>query len=110
MNKQHDNIIQEPYYPASLSMLKLLRLAKLTASEWNVWSYLTEIDIQRNDFVSLDPLDVIDQCHCSKATFYRAIAKLKEKQLIPDWVDYNFREVNSIESKVRDNLQSQLGG
>ena len=56
----------------------MLRKGKLTAAEWRIWSYLVEVDPWGDRYQDLDSLDVMSKCDCSRATFYRAIAKLQK--------------------------------
>lgn len=69
-----------------------------------------ELDLWGDDYVDFDPIAVMSECRCSKTTFYCAIAKFQDLGLLPDWVNYTSRKTTSIESRVRDNLQSKLGG
>jgi hypothetical protein len=59
-------------------MAKKLRKANLSAAEWRFWCYLTEHDPWGDRYKELDPLDIMRECGMSKATYYRAKAKLQE--------------------------------
>jgi hypothetical protein len=59
-------------------MAKKLREANLSAAEWRFWAYLTEQEPWGDRYKELDPLDIMRKCGISKATYYRAKAKLQE--------------------------------
>ncbi len=96
------------FYSLTSEVAAKLREAKLTAAEWRIWSYLIEIDTWDNSDRDLDHLDIIDECDCSKATFYRAIAKLQEIELLPQWLD--IKNYNNVEQKICARLKDSLGG
>ena len=70
--------IQGKFYPLTSDVTTKLRQAKLTAAEWRIWSYLVEIDPWGDRYQDIDSLDVMSKCNCSRATFYRAIAKFQK--------------------------------
>ena len=70
--------IQGKFYPLTSEITSKLRQAKLTAAEWRIWSYLVEIDPWGDRYQDIDSLDVMSKCDCSRATFYRAIAKFQK--------------------------------
>ena len=70
--------IAEQFYPFTASMAKKLREANLSAAEWRFWAYLTEQEPWGDRYKELDPLDIMRKCGISKATYYRAKAKLQE--------------------------------
>ena len=70
--------IQGKFYPLTSEVTTILRQAKLTAAEWRIWSYLIEVDPWGDRYQDLDSLDVMSKCDCSRATFYRAIAKFQK--------------------------------
>ena len=70
--------IQGKFYPLTGDVTTKLRQAKLTAAEWRIWSYLVEIDPWGDRYRDIDSLDVMSKCDCSRATFYRAIAKFQK--------------------------------
>lgn len=70
--------IQGKFYPLTNEVTTKLRRAKLTAAEWRIWSYLVEIDPWGDRYQDIDSLDVMSKCDCSRATFYRAIAKFQK--------------------------------
>jgi hypothetical protein len=100
--------ISGKFYLLTSEVAAKLREAKLTAAEWRIWSYLIEIDPWGNSDRDLDPLDVINECNCSKATFYRAIAKLQAIEVLPQWFD--IKNYDNAEQKIRDRLKDSLGG
>lgn len=69
--------LSQPFYPLTPSYAQQLRKAHLTASEWRIWSYLVELDPWGDKYHEIDTLTIILECNCSKATFYRAIAKFQ---------------------------------
>ena len=82
-------MINESFYPLTPAIARKLREAKLTAAEWRIWSYLAEVDPWGDRYQDLDILAVLSECEVSKATFYRAIAKLQELNLF-DFQDKGF--------------------
>lgn len=70
--------IQGKFYPLTSEITSKLRKGKLTAAEWRIWSYLVEIDPWGDRYQDIDSLDVMSKCDCSRATFYRAIAKFQK--------------------------------
>jgi hypothetical protein len=70
--------ITEQFYPFTASIAKKLREANLSAAEWRFWAYLTEQEPWGDRYKELDPLDIMRKCGISKATYYRAKAKLQE--------------------------------
>ncbi|VEP16999.1 conserved hypothetical protein [Hyella patelloides LEGE 07179] len=73
--------IQGKFYPLTSEVTAKLRQAKLTAAEWRIWSYLVEVDPWGDRYQDLNSLNVMSKCDCSKATFYRAIAKFQRLSL-----------------------------
>ncbi|MDJ0726311.1 MAG: hypothetical protein QNJ38_14450 [Prochloraceae cyanobacterium] len=73
--------IQGKFYPLTSEITTKLRKGKLTAAEWRIWSYLVEIDPWGDRYQDIDSLDVMSKCDCSRATFYRAIAKFQKLQI-----------------------------
>ncbi|MGK7898906.1 MAG: hypothetical protein AB4372_36150 [Xenococcus sp. (in: cyanobacteria)] len=73
--------IQGKFYPLTNGITKILRQAKLTATEWRIWSYLVEIDPWGDRYENFDYLSVMSICDCSKSSFYRAIAKFQELKI-----------------------------
>jgi hypothetical protein len=100
--------IQGKFYPLTSDVTTKLRRAKLTAAEWRIWSYLVEIDPWGDRYRDIDSLDVMSKCDCSRATFYRAIAKLHEIDALPQW--FSVKEYDNIEQKICRHLKDKLGG
>ena len=114
--------IQVKFYPLTSTITTMLRKAKLTAAEWRIWSYLIEIDPWGDRYQDLDSLDVMSKCNCSRATFYRAIAKFQKLGLF-DIQDkgFSFRNLTgasklmSADPKIGDksskksNLKNEIG-
>ncbi len=93
------------FYPFTPSMAKKLREAGLSAAEWRFWAYLTEQDPWGDRYKELDPLDIMRDCGMSKATYYRAKAKLQELGLF-DFQEskVSFRNLTGI-SQMRQQSQ-----
>ena len=100
--------IQGKFYPLTFDVTTKLRQAKLTAAEWRIWSYLVEIDPWGDRYQNIDSLDVMSKCDCSRATFYRAIAKFQEIDVIPKYFD--IKDYDDAEARIRGRLKTQLGG
>lgn len=81
--------IEGKFYPLTSEVATKLRQAKLTAAEWRIWSYLVEVDPWGDRYVDIETLTVMQECNCSKATFYRAIAKFQKLKLF-DFQDKGF--------------------
>ena len=96
------------FYPITPEVSRKLRQGKLTAAEWRIWSYLIEIDPWGDIYKDIDTLTVMAECDVSKATFYRAIAKLDKAGLLPDWFEIETYE--NPEHQVVQRLQAKLGG
>jgi len=69
------------FYQLTPEKAKALIKAKLTAAEWRIWIYLIETSITAKK--PPDPATVMRKCDIKKATYYRAIKKLQELNLIP---------------------------
>ena len=100
--------IQGKFYPLTFDVTAALRRAKLTAAEWRIWSYLVEIDPWGDRYRDIDSLDVMSKCNCSRATFYRVIAKLQAIDVIPKYFD--IKDYDNTEAQIRDRLKTQLCG
>jgi hypothetical protein len=100
--------IQGKFYPLTGDVTTKLRKGKLTAAEWRIWSYLVEIDPWGDRYQDIDSLDVMSKCNCSRATFYRAIAKLHEIDALPQW--FSVKEYDNIEQKICRHIKDELGG
>jgi hypothetical protein len=73
----------QPYYKLTQETAKLLRDLKLTAAEHNLFNYLATVDPFGDRYVDMpDVLTILSELNISKATFYRAIAKFQEHNLI----------------------------
>ena len=96
------------FYPLTPEVSKKLLEAKLTAAEWRIWIYLVGIDPWGDIYKDIDTLTVMTECDVSKATFYRAIAKLDKAGLLPDW--FEVETYDNPEYQVVKRLQTELGG
>jgi hypothetical protein len=66
------------FFKTSREMSKILINSGLTAAEWRIWCYLSDIDPFGDEYVELPPMvDILNECGISDRTFYRAIAKFK---------------------------------
>lgn len=101
----YSTAITGQFYPFASSMAKKLREAHLSAAEWRFWSYLIEHDPWGDRYKELDPFDILRECGMSKATYYRAKAKLQKLGLF-DFQEskVNYRNLEGI-SQIRQNSQ-----
>ena len=100
--------IAEQFYPFTASIAKKLRKANLSAAEWRFWAYLTEQDPWGDRYKELDPLDIMRECGISKATYYRAKAKLQQLGLF-DFQEskVNFRNLTGISTIKQETQKSE---
>lgn len=98
--------IKGKFYPLTGPIAQKLRQAKLTAAEWRIWSYLVELDPHGDRYLDLDTLTVMTECDCSKATFYRAIAKFQKLGMF-DFQDkgWSFKNQSGV-SKLKQQSQN----
>jgi hypothetical protein len=82
----------------------MLNLRLSVAAEWRLWSYLISLDPWGDRYIDIETITVMQECDCSKATFYRAIAKFQEIDLLPKWFD--IKDYKNVEQKVRDRHQN----
>ena len=69
------------FFKLTSEMSDFLR-ENLTLSEWKLWSYLVTLDPFGDQYQALPPVpSILEKCDISKATFYRAIAKLQILEL-----------------------------
>jgi hypothetical protein len=94
------------FYALTPEVSQKLREAKLTAAEWRIWSYLTELDPWGDRYVDIETLNILQQCDCSKATFYRAMGKFQDIGLFDFQAKLSFRNQKGF-SKSVSNLQTQ---
>jgi len=85
--------LPKDFYPLVASTAQKLRNAKLTSSEWAIWSYLVEVDPWGNRYHEVETLEVMEKCKVSKATYYRAIAKFQDNEIF-DFQDKGFNVRN----------------
>ncbi|GBE95732.1 hypothetical protein [Nostoc cycadae] len=81
--------INGDFYPLTPETSRKLRQGNLTAAEWRIWSYLVELDSWGDRYQEVSTLRIIEECNVSKATFYRAVAKLQELEIF-DFQDIGF--------------------
>ncbi len=100
--------IAEQFYPFTASMAKKLRQANLSAAEWRFWCYLTERDPWGDRYKELDPFEIMRECGMSKATYYRAKAKLQELGLF-DFQEskISFRNLTGISQMKKETQKSE---
>jgi hypothetical protein len=103
------NKLPEDFYPLVASTAQKLRNAKLTASEWTIWSYLVEIDPWGNRYHEVETLEVMEKCKVSKATYYRAIAKFQDNEIF-DFQDkgFNVRNLQGTYSLKNEKTVSEM--
>jgi len=70
------------FYKLTEEIAAKLRSLKLSGSEWKVWSYLVTVCPFSDNYQKFELIDLLSECEVSKSTFYRAIAKLQEAELI----------------------------
>ena len=101
--------LPEDFYPLVASTAQKLRNAKLTASEWTIWSYLVEIDPWGNRYHEVETLEVMEKCKVSKATYYRAIAKFQDNEIF-DFQDkgFNVRNLQGTYSLKNEKTVSEM--
>jgi hypothetical protein len=101
----YSTAITGQFYPFASSMAKKLREAHLSAAEWRFWSYLIEHDPWGDRYKELDPFDILRECGMSKATYYRAKAKLQKLGLF-DFQEskVSYRNLEGI-SQIRQDSQ-----
>ncbi|MFE4108393.1 hypothetical protein [Almyronema epifaneia] len=92
------------YYQLTSETAWKLRQADLTRSEWELWSYLVTLDPFGDRYNQLPALvEVLAAVDISKATFYRAIAKLQEHGLFDFQVaDVKFRNLLGRENSLKN--------
>ncbi len=98
------------FYPVTPEVSRILRAAKLTAAEWRIWSYLIEIEPWGDAYQDVSTLTVLQNCDVSKATYYRAIAKFQELEVLPKWIRLHKTQYTDTEHQIRDRLKDELGG
>jgi hypothetical protein len=91
--------MSEAFYKLTPEMARTLR-ENLTLSEWRLWSYLITLDPFGDRYHQLPPMvEVLAEVGISKASFYRAIAKLQELELFDFQSEIKFRRLTG-EKKV----------
>ena len=101
--------ISGDFYPLTPQVSRKLRQGNLTASEWRIWSYLVEVDSWGDRYEEVDTLRIIEECSVSKATFYRAVAKLQELEIF-DFQDIGFsiRNLHGVSSLKNETGVSEM--
>lgn len=102
-------VINENFYPLTSVVSKKLRQAGLTAAEWRIWSYLTEIDSWGDNYKKCNTLALLDECEVSKATFYRAVAKFQKLEMF-DFQDdgFSIRNLYGVSSLKNEKTVSKM--
>jgi len=103
------NKLPKDFYPLVASTAQKLRNAKLTSSEWAIWSYLVEVDPWGNRYHEVETLEVMEKCKVSKATYYRAIAKFQDNEIF-DFQDkgFNVRNLQGAHSLKNEKVVSEM--
>jgi hypothetical protein len=101
--------LSKDFYPLVASTAQKLRNAKLTSSEWAIWSYLVEVDPWGNRYHEVETLEVMEKCKVSKATYYRAIAKFQDNEIF-DFQDkgFNVRNLQGAHSLKNEKTVSEM--
>lgn len=96
------------FYALTPEVAETLRQAKLTAAEWRIWSYLVGLDPWGDRYIEVETLDILQQCECSKATFYRAMGKFQEIGLFDFQAKLSFKnEAGFSKSVSKTRTESQ---
>jgi DNA-binding MarR family transcriptional regulator len=72
---------QKPkFYQVTVATSKKLRNSGLTAAEWRIFAYLSELDPygDRKDGIPFSPAKLREECSVSKSTYFTAKAKLQK--------------------------------
>jgi hypothetical protein len=96
------------FFKLTADMAKEIRGIRLTSAEWRFWSYLVTLDPFGDRYVEMpDMLTIMTECGMSKATVYRAIAKLQEHNLFDFQAQIKFRNLKAegAVSKMRQDSQ-----
>jgi hypothetical protein len=100
--------IEGKFYPLTPEVASKIGEAKLTPTEWKLWSYLITLDPFGDRYQELPPLgSVLAEVGISKASFYRALARLQELDVVSDRITVN--SVNRIEAKADGRRQEAEG-
>jgi hypothetical protein len=70
------------FYKLTEEVAAKLRSLNLSGSEWKVWSYLATKNPFNDSYQKFELISLLAECKVSKATFYRAIAKLQEAEIL----------------------------
>lgn len=70
------------FYKLTEEVAAKLRSLNLSGSEWKVWSYLATKNPFSDSYQKFELISLLAECKVSKATFYRAIAKLQEAEIL----------------------------
>ncbi len=71
----------EKFYKLTHHMVNELLSSNFTAAEWRIYLYLVTLEPFGDRYIKYEPMKIWIACKCSKATFYRAIAKFQELDL-----------------------------
>ena len=85
----------DSFFKLTATIAEEVRAAKLTAAEWNFWSYLVTLDPFGDRGVEFNPATVIVQLGMSKSTYFSAKAKFQRL----GWFD--FKDGNTIVRNCR---------
>jgi DNA-binding MarR family transcriptional regulator len=98
------------FYQVSVTTSKQLRSSGLTAAEWRIFAYLSELDPygDRKEGVPFSPRKLMEECHVSKSTYFTAKAKL-QKLGIFDFSECESTRITNLHSpkKQSEKLESQ---
>lgn len=69
----------QTFFKFNAAMAEKLRSAKLTTSDWKLWSYLVTLDPFGDRYIKIESVDVFAKaCGLTRSCFFRAKNKLKE--------------------------------
>lgn len=102
--------INSKFYPVTSEVSRILRAAKLTAAEGRIGRYLIEIEPWGDAYQDISTLTVMQECDVSKATYYRALAKFQELEVLPKSIKLRKTEYTDTERQIRDRLKAELSG
>ena len=105
-----NNKLSGTFYPLQKNELIAMRKARLINNAAYVYLAL-RVSNPSNDPTTKFIIKDFALCwHIPESSLYEAISKLKKLNLLPEWLDYESRQYNSIEAEVRNRLHQKLGG
>ena len=105
-----NNKLSGTFYPLQRNELIALRKSRLINNAAYVYLALRVSNPSSDPSIRFVIKDFALCWHIPESSLYEAISKLKKLNLLPEWLDYESRQNNLIEAKVRDRLHQKLGG